>query len=550
MKLESAKAAKQVLKMEVAVLKKLQKGPHVCTLIGCGRNEQYSYLIMTLLGRSLADLRRAQPDQHFRASTVIRLGIQMLDAIRGVHNAGFLHRDIKPSNFAIGPTQKNEPTGSKGCLYIFDFGLARNYRSDDGKTTRPARTIAGFRGTVRYASPAAHQNKDLGRVDDLWSLVFSLVELATGGLPWKRLRDKDQVLKEKLSHVNDESNELFISWVKQSLGDGASSSMFEIIEHIKKLGYSDEPAYDFIKQNLCKCLQINSPNSTDWSLSEDIETDISSKPSSYHLNVAPAQNARSAETGIIVSAQPHNANSTKNSNYLPPQQRSSGFAMSKTHTPPAMALQTADLGHSGLLTASFLHRGATEVPADLDEEEMALGVNELQDDTRQETEQANKTKQNRVKSSGGYRRSMTTWSIVSQRRRSLSHSRGQSEASLPPPVPSSSSSKPILPSRPSMSQISSTAQLTNSEMGSVIATPSQATSLLLVGAHSPPPVTASSTTSGTLVPAINQQSGNGVNRKPNSAVLAPRPPSTNPPPRYRRALTERRLNLTSRNKPS
>lgn len=51
---------------------------------------------MTLQGRNLADLRRETPKQIFSVSTSIRLGLQMLEAIEDIHNAGFLHRDIKP----------------------------------------------------------------------------------------------------------------------------------------------------------------------------------------------------------------------------------------------------------------------------------------------------------------------------------------------------------------------------------------------------------------------------------------------------------------------
>ena len=48
MKLESAKQPKQVLKMEVAVLKKLQGREHVCRFIGCGRNDRFNYVVMQL----------------------------------------------------------------------------------------------------------------------------------------------------------------------------------------------------------------------------------------------------------------------------------------------------------------------------------------------------------------------------------------------------------------------------------------------------------------------------------------------------------------------
>ena len=49
--------------MEVAVLKALQNGAsrHVCKFYGCGRDERFNYIVMSLVGKSLAELRRAQP---------------------------------------------------------------------------------------------------------------------------------------------------------------------------------------------------------------------------------------------------------------------------------------------------------------------------------------------------------------------------------------------------------------------------------------------------------------------------------------------------------
>ncbi|VDM26051.1 unnamed protein product [Hydatigera taeniaeformis] len=136
----------------------------------------------------MAELRRSMPRGVFSLSTVVRLSAQMLDAIEAVHDSGFLHRDIKPSNFAMG-----RGTGSASrTLYLLDFGLARQYTNAEGEV-RPARPVAGFRGTVRYASRNAHANRELGRHDDLWSMFYMLVEFASGQLPWRRLKDKEQV---------------------------------------------------------------------------------------------------------------------------------------------------------------------------------------------------------------------------------------------------------------------------------------------------------------------------------------------------------------------
>ena len=101
LKLESAKQPKQVLKMEVAVLKRLQGKEHVCRFIGCGRNDRFNYVVMQLQGRNLAELRRAQPRGTFSLSTSLRLGLQILKAIESIHEVGFLHRDIKPVIFLL-----------------------------------------------------------------------------------------------------------------------------------------------------------------------------------------------------------------------------------------------------------------------------------------------------------------------------------------------------------------------------------------------------------------------------------------------------------------
>ncbi|XP_026303622.1 tau-tubulin kinase 2 isoform X2 [Piliocolobus tephrosceles] len=184
LKVESAQQPKQVLKMEVAVLKKLQGKDHVCRFIGCGRNDRFNYVVMQLQGRNLADLRRSQSRGTFTISTTLRLGRQILESIESIHSVGFLHRDIKPSNFAMG----RFPSTCRKC-YMLDFGLARQFTNSCGDV-RPPRAVAGFRGTVRYASINAHRNREMGRHDDLWSLFYMLVEFVVGQLPWRKIKDK------------------------------------------------------------------------------------------------------------------------------------------------------------------------------------------------------------------------------------------------------------------------------------------------------------------------------------------------------------------------
>ncbi|EGG14948.1 putative protein serine/threonine kinase [Cavenderia fasciculata] len=250
-KVEKIDTKKQVLKLEVAVLKKLQACPYVCRFITCGRHNDYNYMVMELLGDNLSELRRRQVDGKFSMTTTLKLGIQMIQSLEAVHDLGYLHRDVKPSNFAIGlgPNKRH-------ITYLIDFGLARRYVLSSGEV-RPARDSTGFRGTARYASINSHLSKDLGRRDDLWSIFYVLIEFAEGQLPWRKLKDKDQIgdMKVKLNTpdlVKDLPNQFTL-----------------FMKHLKSLNYDDRPNYVYLQSLLNECflaLGGNDQTSFDWEL--------------------------------------------------------------------------------------------------------------------------------------------------------------------------------------------------------------------------------------------------------------------------------------------
>ncbi|XP_071771775.2 tau-tubulin kinase 2 [Centroberyx gerrardi] len=276
LKVESAQQPKQVLKMEVAVLKKLQGKDHVCRFVGCGRNDRFNYVVMELQGRNLADLRRSMTRGTFSVSTTLRLGRQILEAIESIHSVGFLHRDIKPSNFAMG----RFPSTCRTC-YMLDFGLARQF-TNSCQEVRPPRPVAGFRGTVRYASVNAHKNKEMGRHDDLWSLFYMLVEFLVGQLPWRKIKDKEHVgkLKETYDH------RLMLKHLP------AEFSVF--LDHISSLDYFTKPDYQLLMSvfdNSMKTYNVVENDPYDWERTGTDGTltiNASATTPQHHTRLTPA----------------------------------------------------------------------------------------------------------------------------------------------------------------------------------------------------------------------------------------------------------------------
>lgn len=250
-KLEIKGHEKQVLRLETAVLKKLQcmylctyswllliyiACPFVARFYGCGIYGVYNFLVMELLGKNLSELRR-QNGGRFSLTTTLQLGIHVVKILEEIHDLGLLHRDIKPSNFVIGALE------NKSKIYIIDFGLTKKFIDSDGQV-RPPRLQCGFRGTARYASINSHFGRDLGRRDDLWSLLYMLVEFANGILPWKRLTSKDEI------------KDLKIKMNTHELVNGLPSEFKQFMDHISSLEFSDRPDYDYLSEILQKRLSI------------------------------------------------------------------------------------------------------------------------------------------------------------------------------------------------------------------------------------------------------------------------------------------------------
>src|SRR5579885_1201113 len=78
--------------------------PHICTLFDVGPN----YLVMEYVeGEPL--------EGPMPVPLVLRLAVEMADALEAAHSKGIIHRDLKPGNILV----------TKSGVKILDFGLAK-----------------------------------------------------------------------------------------------------------------------------------------------------------------------------------------------------------------------------------------------------------------------------------------------------------------------------------------------------------------------------------------------------------------------------------------
>ncbi|KAA6400103.1 MAG: putative CK1 family protein kinase [Streblomastix strix] len=150
--------------IEAAILKILDESIYIPQFYHYGIHLNYKFLAMELLGPNMIDLANYKSPYKFSLHSILKFGIQAIEAIQVVHSKGFVHRDIKPGNFLIGNSSSNS-----GILKLVDFELCKKIHKVDGIITKPTNK-GKFRGSLMYASLNSHKLVELGRNDDLISL--------------------------------------------------------------------------------------------------------------------------------------------------------------------------------------------------------------------------------------------------------------------------------------------------------------------------------------------------------------------------------------------
>ena len=158
-----------------------------------------------------------------------QLGLDLIPTLKEFHDMGYVHLDIKPDNVLVG-------AHNSGQICLIDYGISESYIDKD-KKHRKSTFRNNIFGNQVYMSKNALDFHCQSRRDDLIGMMYMLISLVNGSLPWHNFQKMSQL----------ELKEMKNDMTSYEIASGAASEFGPILEHIYTYGYETEPDYNKVK---------------------------------------------------------------------------------------------------------------------------------------------------------------------------------------------------------------------------------------------------------------------------------------------------------------
>lgn len=186
---------------------------------------------MELLGTTLLSYFE-RSELRFSLKTVLLIADQLIEALADMHSQGFLHLDIKPDNIIFGLNTRQD------FLYLVDFGLSRRLTP-----SHAPKHVPSFKGNMIWASVNLLKMLEGSQRDDLEAMLYTLLFLAKGELPWMLLPAADMnfyTVRRYKEHIPPAK--LFTGL----------PAFYEIFLYVRSLKFGERPDYVYIKEKFRK----------------------------------------------------------------------------------------------------------------------------------------------------------------------------------------------------------------------------------------------------------------------------------------------------------
>ncbi|XP_036190380.1 serine/threonine-protein kinase VRK2 isoform X3 [Myotis myotis] len=202
------------------------------------KGRSYRFMVMERLGMDLQKI--SDQNGTFRKSTVLQLGVRMLDVLEYIHENEYVHGDIKAANLLLGYKNPDQ-------VYLADYGLAYRYCPNGNHKQYQENPRKGHNGTMEFTSLDAHKGVALSRRSDLEILGYCLLRWFCGKLPWERSLQDPVAVQAAKTNLLDELPESVLNWAP------SGSSCYEIAQYLAcahNLAYDEKPDYQMLKKIL------------------------------------------------------------------------------------------------------------------------------------------------------------------------------------------------------------------------------------------------------------------------------------------------------------
>ena len=233
-KVESSNSNLKLLKNESIIYQYLSNTSGIPSIKWYGRDEKNYYMVISLLGKSLQEIKNKY--KFFSLKTTLEIGIKIITLLKTIHEKGLLHRDVKPDNFLFALNNNKE-------IYIIDFGFCRSFINHETNKHISIKKTNNLIGTQTYASINAHDYIELSRRDDMESLFYMLIYFCCEKLEWQNINtetnnimDKNQFIKQmKINMIENPSTNI-------------PSPIIKCIKMVRLLAFDEKPNYfEYIK---------------------------------------------------------------------------------------------------------------------------------------------------------------------------------------------------------------------------------------------------------------------------------------------------------------